>query len=129
MPERAHFQNIGVSGNLTDGHDETYAKAPAAESVDDVSNDCLGLLEVEESLLGRGSLVPLDSPQPFLPDSPFFFDRFDGSSRLSRESSSSSSSQGAGEWKRILGPYILIRGTSSSPSSSGDESSPSCILP
>ena len=95
-----------------------------------VSNDCLGLPERAESVLGRGSPVPLAKLQPFLPESDFFFERFEESSTLSRGGGSSpSSSQGAGEWKRILGPYILMRGiSSSSTSSSGEEPSSSWRL-
>ena len=72
-------------------------------------------------MLGRESMLALESGQPFLPASAaFFLERLGGWS-TTLFASVSSSSQGAGEWKRILGPYMLILGSSSS--SSGESSS------
>ena len=85
--------------------------------------DGLGLpCERLESVLGLFSLclspLGLPRPQTRLPPSFLFPERFlpepetAGSSRS--DASSSSSSQGAREWTVILGPYVLILGSSSS---------------
>lgn len=84
-----------------------------------------------ESVLGLFSLClspfGLPRPQTRLPPSFLFPERFlpetsaAGSSQS--EASSSSSSQGAREWTVILGPYVLILGSSSS-LAAGDTSSP-----
>ena len=83
----------------------TYANAPLAEMVDAASKDCLGLAERVESVLGRGSVLTLERGQAFLFESDFFLTRFEMECCSTTDfESKSSSSQGAGEWKRILGP-------------------------
>ena len=74
-------------------------------------------------------MLTLERGQPFLFDSDFFLTRFEmeGCSTTDFESRSSSS-QGAGEWKRILGPQMLIRGSSSGSWGESSGSWPSRML-
>lgn len=73
--------------------------------VEAASKDCLGLAERVESVLGRGSVLTLERGQAFLLESDFFLTRFEMECCSTTDfESRSSSSQGAGEWKRILGP-------------------------